>query len=120
MELSDEESLKRENISIESEKKELSDIIQKVIDLKNKIENEINNINKLYEKAIDDLTKSYLKKHEKLLKEENDIKEKLQIEVTKVKEKLENFWSKTNNEIKINERINLGIKKLNNENNNVI
>ena len=35
----------------------------------------------------------------------------MQIEVTKIKEKLENFWSQTNNEIKINEKINQGIKK---------
>ena len=32
--------------------------------LKNKIENEINEINNLYEKANKDLTKSFQKKHE--------------------------------------------------------
>ena len=48
------------------------------MELKNKIDDELNIINNLYEKTIDDLTKSYLKKHEKLLKEENDIKERLQ------------------------------------------
>jgi len=117
LELSDEDSLKKENISIDSAKKDFTDIIQKVTDLKNKIENEINSINKLYEKAIDDLTKSFQIKHEKLIKEENDMKENLQNEVTKVKEKLENFWTKINNEIKINERIDQGIKKLNNDNN---
>ena len=57
-------------------------------------------------------------KHEKLLKEENEIKEKLQNEVTKIKEKLEYFWSKSNNEIKKNEKINQGITKLKNEENN--
>lgn len=117
LELSDENSLKKENISIESEHKDLTDLVQKLIGLKSKIESEINNINKLYEKAISDLTKSFQNKHEQLLKEENDIKEKLQNEVTKVKEKLENFWTKTNNEIKTNERINEGIKKIKNDNN---
>ena len=58
-------------------------------------------------------------KHEKLLKEENEIKEKLQNEVTKVKEKLEYFWSKSNSEIKKNEKINQGIKKLKNEEKNI-
>ena len=94
-------------------------MIQKVIDLKDKIEKEINNINILYEKTINDLTKSYELKHEKLLKEENDIKERLQNEVTKIKEKLENFWSLSNSEIRINEKINQGIKKLKNEEKNV-
>ena len=57
-------------------------------------------------------------KHEKLLKEENEIKEKLQNEVTKVKGKLEYFWSKSNSEIKKNEKIIQGIKKLKNEEKN--
>ena len=60
-----------------------------VIDLKNKIENEINKINELYENTINDLTKSYIKKHEILIKEENELKDQLQNEVTKIKEKLE-------------------------------
>ena len=87
--------------------------------LKNKIENEINAINILYEKTIEDLTNSFLKKHEDLLKQENDIKEKLQNEVTKTKEKLENYWTKINNEIKINERKSQGIKKFENEEENM-
>jgi len=36
----------------------------------------------------------------------------LQTEVTKTKEKLENFLSQSNEEIKMYERINQGIKKL--------
>ena len=119
LEISDEESLKKENITIEASSKEFNINIQKIIELKNKLENEINEINKLYEKAIDDLTKSFLKKHEILLKQENDIKEKLQNEVTKTKEKLENYCSQLNNEILINERINKGIKKFENEDKNI-
>ena len=76
-------------------------------------------MNNLYEKAIDELTKSFQKKHEELLKQENDIKEKLQNEVTKTKEKLEYFWSRTNNEIKLNEKINQGIKKFKKEEKNM-
>ena len=44
-------------------------MIQKIIELKNKTENEINKINELFEKTIDDLTKLFQKKHEALLKE---------------------------------------------------
>ena len=51
--------------------------------------------------------------------EENNLKEKLQNEVTKVKEQLENFLSKTNNIIKINEKINKGIKSLEKEEKNM-
>ena len=51
--------------------------------------------------------------------EENNLKEKLQTEVTKVKEQLENFLSKTNNIIKINEKINKGIKSLEKEEKNM-
>ncbi len=83
--------------------------------IKTKIEKEINDINNLYDKTINVLTKSFLQKHENLLKEENEIKETLQIEVTKIKETLENFLSQTNNQIKINERIKEGIKKIKNE-----
>jgi len=43
------------------------------------------------------------------------LKEKLQIEVTKVKEKLEIFLSNINNEIKISDKINKGIKNLEKE-----
>ena len=48
------------------------------------------------------------------------MKEKLQIEVTKVKEKLEIFLTNTNNEIKISDKINKGIKNLEKEEKNMI
>ena len=119
LELSDVESIKKENISIESAKKQNEDALKKLIELNNKIENEINTINIKFEKTIDDLVKSFKKKHEDLLEKENNLKEKLQNEVTKVKEKLENFLFKSNNEIKINEIINKGSKKFKNEENNI-
>ena len=61
-----------------------------------------------------------MQKHEDLLKEENDIKEKLQNEVTKIKEILENFLSLANAQIKINEKIKEGIKKIKKEEKNII
>ena len=74
----------------------------------------------LYEKNINDIAKSFEKKYEKLKKEENDIIDKLKNEVTKVKEKLELFLTKANNQINISEKINKGIKKLDNEGKNMI
>ena len=113
--ISDEQSLKKENITIESYTKELNTIVEKTILLKNTIEKEISEINKLYEKVDNEVTTSYLAKHEKLTKEENDLKEKLQNEVTKVKEKLEYFLSDSNNQIKMSEKIQKGIKVLEKE-----
>ena len=114
--ISDELQLKRENITIESFTTELNTLVEKTISLKNKIEKEILEINNLYEKVDNEVTKTYLARHEKLTKEENDLKEKLQNEVTKVKEKLEYYLSDSNNQIKMSEKIQKGIKVLEKEN----
>ena len=108
--IDDEESLKKENITIESYSKELSDLNQKIINLKNSIEKEITQIDNIYSKVNDEIKKSYELKHEKLIIEENNLREELQNEVTKTKEKLEIFLSTSNELIKTNERINKGIK----------
>ena len=50
--------------------------MKSLVNIKNKIENEISNINNIYEKTNDKLSKSFLNKHEKLIKEENDMKER--------------------------------------------
>ena len=112
--------MEKEKISIESATVKYDEITQKIINLKNTIENEINKINNLYDKTYEELTKVYLRKQEQLIKEENEMKERLQNEVTKIKEKLELFLSNTINEIKISERINKGIKKMENEEKNMI
>ena len=117
--ISDIESIKKENIDINVSTKENSEIIEKILKLKDNIENEINNINKLYDETINDLTKSFKEQHEKLVEEENKLKEKLQNEVTMVKEKLESYLSKTNYEIKLNERINKGAKQFEKEEKNM-
>ncbi len=56
--INDEESLKKENITIEDSMKELNDYIQKVTTLKEKIENEITEIDKLYENVSSKLKKT--------------------------------------------------------------
>ena len=114
--LNEEESLKKENITIESSTKEFNKKNEKMTNLREKIEQEIIKINNLYDNVNKDIIKHYEIKHESLIKEENDLKEKLQNEVTKVKEKLECFLSECNKIIKLNEKINKGIKKINNEN----
>ena len=115
VEINDEQKLQKENFSAEEEIKNYNDISEKMDGLKNKIEKEIDKLNQLFDKTIDDLKKSYQKKYEKLLKEENDLKENLQNKVTKTKEQLENFLIEINENIRINNRINKGIKKLENE-----
>ena len=119
MDISDLESFKKENIDINVSTKENSEIIENIIKLKGEIEKEINNINQLYDKTINDLTKTFKEKHEKLVEEEKKLKEKLQNEVTKAKEKLESYLSKTNYQIKLNERINKGAKQFEKEEKNM-
>ena len=55
LEISDEENLNKENISIATSINEFNIIIDKATGLKDKIEKEINEINKLYDKTIEDL-----------------------------------------------------------------
>ncbi len=84
-------------------------MINIIVDIKNKIEDEIKKINLLYDKALDDMSLFF--------KKENEIKDKLENEVTKVKEQLEKNLSLLNEEIRINERLNKGINKLKNDKN---
>ena len=86
--ITDEETIKKENININKEFEENS---QKVSKLKDKIEKEIIEIDKLYEKVEKEITEYYKRRHEELIKKEKDIKDNLQIEVTKTKEKLDEY-----------------------------
>ena len=119
-EISDEDNLKKEKISVEEEIKSYSGISQKMEGLKNKIENEIKKLNQLFDKTVYDLKKSYQKKYEIILKEENELKENLQNKVTKTKELLENYLTEINENIRISERINKGLKKLEKEDKSMI
>ena len=104
--INDEETLKKENITINDSIKDFDLFAQNVINIKDKIENEIKKINIEYEKVDKEVNKSFKLKKEKLLKEESDMKDILQTEVTKVKSKLEEYLSFANNLIKNYERIN--------------
>ena len=96
-EISDEESLQKENFNVENEMDNF---------------NEISKINKSYDITVESLKNYYQKKYDALLKQENDLKENLQNQVTKTKEHLEIFLSEINENIKISERINKGINKV--------
>ena len=117
IEITDEESLKKENIAIEISKDEFNQVYEKVNLLKESIENEIVKINNLYDKIFSEITKSFELKHEKLLKQENEIKEELQNKVTKTKEQLENFLTESIELIRISDKINKGIKSFEKEQN---
>ena len=110
--INDEESLKKENISIEDFIDELNKYFEKMNKLKEKTENEMIKLDNLFDKSIKDLSKSFEEKHLALTKQEDDIKEKLQNEVTKVKEKLEENLSHYNHLIKSCEKIKKGMKTL--------
>ena len=120
IEITDDDSLKKENITIETSKDDSYRFFEKINSLKESIEDEINKINKLYDKINEQVSKSFELKHEKLIKQENELKEELQNKVTQAKEKLEKFLSESNKVIRIWEKIKKGIKSLEEENKNMI
>jgi DNA repair exonuclease SbcCD ATPase subunit len=115
LEITDEESLKKENISIENSNQEYDVNIKKLTNLKNAIEYEMTEIDKAYEKVDKETTKSFEIKRENLKKEEEDLKEKLKTEVTKIKEQLENNFSKVNSLLSNSQKIVEGLKSLKKE-----
>jgi len=117
IEISDEESLNKENITIELFTKEF---IQKPNNLKNKIKKEIDEINNSYNNIKNKINKKFKEEHEKLIIEENNLIEKLKNELTKTKDNLEKYLSETNEVIENYERINKGIKLLEKEDKNMI
>ena len=116
--IEDEETLKKENINIQDYIKEFDESAKNVKNIKDKIENEIQKINELYEKMDKEITKSFEKKHEKLIKEEKELKDKLDNEVTKIKSKLEEHLSLVNSLIRNYDKINKGIQGLKKEEQN--
>ena len=116
--INDEEALKKENLSINDNIKDYDLYAKNVEKVKNKIENEIKEINNSYEKVDKEVTTFFELKHEKLIKEENDMKDKLQIEVTKIKSQLNEYLTLVNEVIRNYEKINKGIKALNKEKEN--
>ena len=119
IEINNIETLNKENINLNNELDILNKNSDEIVKLKNKIEEEINKINNIYENTMKNLENHYQKKIEIILKEKNDFTEKINNGVTKVKESLENILTEINNEILIKERINKGIKKLENKEQNI-
>ena len=115
--IDDEESLKKENLTFDFTTKEFNEKKEKINNLKGKIEQEIININNSYDVVFNNISKSFELKHKQLYEKEKDLIETLQNEVTKIKEKLENFLSECNEIIRFSDKLDKGIKKLENNNN---
>ena len=75
IQISDSDSLQKENISLESITSDSKEISEKINELKNKLEKEINHIKELYEKTVQEITKSFKTQHEILIREEKKLKE---------------------------------------------
>ena len=116
----DEESLNKENITIDFFAKDYNEINKRIYKLKDKIEKEIEEINKCYDIVDKQVKKKFEEEHNKLYKEEKDLREKFETEVTKKKEYLENYLSETDELIKSYDKINKGIKILEKEEKNII
>ena len=120
LEITDEESLKNENITIDISTKNFEDSIQRLNNLKNVIENELKEIDKRYEKVDKETTESFQRKRELLDTEEENLKDNLKNEVTKIKEKMEIFLSQIYNMSKSCDKIIKGLKSFNKEENNIV
>ena len=107
--------MKNKDIKIESYTLKFKELFEKTNSLKEIIENEINKINLFYNQTNEKIIKDYAKKHEDLLKEEEELKKKLEVDVTEIKNNLEKFLSKSIEYIKKDEKIDKGIKILENE-----
>ena len=64
--------MQKENISLESITRDSKEISEKINELKNKLEKEINHIKELYEKIEQEITKSFKTQHEILIREEKN------------------------------------------------
>ena len=73
--IDDEESFKKENLTIDSSAKNFIDDIQKLDNLKASIENEMIKIDKAYEKVDKETTEFYESKRQKLKEEEENLKD---------------------------------------------
>ena len=116
--INDEESLKKENLTFDSISNDFNKTNEQISVLRKEVEEEIIKINNLYEDTNKKVTAFFEEKHKKLLEEENNIIEKLNNQVTKTKEKLEYYLSECNEIIRINEKIQKGITKVKNDNEN--
>ena len=74
LDINDEESLRKENITIDNSTKEFDDKIQNLNKLENIIKHEMLEIDKTYERVDKETSKSYELKREKLNKEEEDLR----------------------------------------------
>ena len=115
IEIKNEDLLIEENISLEYCCDEFNENKNNLEELKTRIENEILDLDKLYEKIDYDTTKAFELKHEQLIILENELKEKLKNEVTKIKESLEKNISTINELLREGERIIKSVKLLEKE-----
>ena len=111
-----EENLKLYNISFEKSISEFKEIFNKMRNIKQNIEEEIEKINNSHRKIMEEITASFEEKRFELNRLEKKLKLDLDKKVTEVKEELENKLFKSNNIIISLERINKAIKYYANKN----
>ena len=105
-----EENLKAYGISYENTISEFNKIFNKVRDIKQNIEEEIEKLNNSHKKIMDEITASFDEKRFQLNKLEKELKLDLEKKVTEVKEELENKLFESSKIIISLERIKKAIK----------
>lgn len=116
--INDEESLKKENLTINATSDDLEKINEQILNLSKVIEEELTKIDTSFKNTQEKVQTFFEEKRKKLLEEEKNLIDKLKNEVTKTKEKLENYFSECNEIIKMNDKINKGISKVKKDNEN--
>ena len=118
IDINDKESLEKNGVSYDKSIIEFKQIFNKVKNIKQKIEEEIEKIIKLHEKIMNDITASFIEQHEKLNQKENELKSELDLKVTNIKEELENFLIESNDVLTSCERTEKEIKYYEKKNDN--
>ena len=116
--INEEESLKKENLTLDSTSNEFDKNKKQILDLTKEIEKELTKIDNSYENTNKQVINFFDEKRKKLKEEENDLIDKLKKEVTQTREKLELFLTDCNEIIKAGEKIYKGIEKFKKENEN--
>jgi hypothetical protein len=105
IDIDDKESLEDSGISYEKTISEFDKIFKKTKNIKDRIEEEIEEINNLHKKLMDQISTSFKEQHTQLIHKENELKLELDIKVTKVKNQLENFLVESHDILKSCERV---------------
>ena len=120
IDINDKDSLEKNNISYNKFNSEFDNLTEKIKNIKQRIEEEIQAINDTHKKMTDEIVESFKKQHLQLDEKEKLLKLEMDLNVTEVKEDLEKYLIESNNIMLSCERTLKIIKNYEKKNNNNI